>query len=180
MQGSMSLTESQIKQVEKDMNHLHSEVMRLFLLRGNSDVSRAEWSKACESWHKYKASTSFLWSKEFKESIKRNDETAISDAILFLEIDPYYFRSGYLKERLIVLLKSVDLNRRNKNRVLECFGKILKNAFWRRETRYYFSLVAKNFSEEYLTNFIDESNPPKNRKLKYLKRYLEHYYASNK
>jgi len=176
----MRLTENQIKQVEKDINHLTEEVSRLFLLRDKSSLAWEDWSKACEAWHNYQSPTSFLWTKEFKASIKENDEMAVSEAILYLEVDPYYFRSGYLKERLLSLLKASKLSQRSKARILHCFGNNLRSALWRRDTRYYFSLIAKNFTKEFLENYINELNLPNTRKLRYLREYLKHYYSSNR
>ena len=49
--------------------------------------------------------------------MRAGDRETIEDALLFLEIDPWFFRSGYLKERVIRHLKSAQLSDGDKARL---------------------------------------------------------------
>lgn len=50
-------------------------------------------------------------SREFLDSVRQGDRDAIAEALLFLEADPYCFRSGYMKKKLCHALKQAPLNR---------------------------------------------------------------------
>ena len=47
-------------------------------------------------------------------SLKNSDQDAIEMAIAFLQADPDFYRSGYVKEQLLVLLKKVPLSKEHR------------------------------------------------------------------
>ena len=53
-------------------------------------------------------------SKEFLEEIARSDRSAIEKAIVFLDADPYCFRSGFIKKKLCTALKKASLTREDR------------------------------------------------------------------
>jgi hypothetical protein len=51
--------------------------------------------------------------------LDRGDPDAIEEAIAFLEVDPWFFRSGYIKEIVNRRLKHVPLTRQQQTRLQE-------------------------------------------------------------
>ena len=56
-------------------------------------------------------------SKEFLQEIAHSDRTAIEKAIVFLDADPYCFRSGFIKKKLCSALKKASLTREDRARL---------------------------------------------------------------
>ena len=56
-------------------------------------------------------------SPEFIDSIRHGDHDAIAEALLFLEADPYCFRSGYMKKKLCHALKQAPLEKEERFRI---------------------------------------------------------------
>ena len=66
---------------------------------------------------------------------------AVEEAILYLEVDPWYHRSGYLKERLIRGLKAATFKNTERTRLLNvCWNAAAGTN--RREFRNYCSLAS--------------------------------------
>lgn len=55
--------------------------------------------------------------RSFLESLRQGDHDAIAEAILFLETDPYCFRSGFIKKKLCHALKQAPLNREERHQL---------------------------------------------------------------
>ena len=53
----------------------------------------------------------------FLEALRQGDHEAVADTLIFLEADPYCFRSGYIKKKLCSALKKTPLDRNERNRV---------------------------------------------------------------
>ncbi|MGE3075763.1 MAG: hypothetical protein AB7N24_18755 [Dehalococcoidia bacterium] len=58
-----------------------------------------------ESWHRISA-------------LARQDTTGVEDALVFLETDPWCFRSGYAKQTIVRLLRHVPLTDAQRDRLL--------------------------------------------------------------
>ena len=56
-------------------------------------------------------------SPAFLEQIRQGDRFAVDEAIIFLESDPYCFRSGYIKKKLCSALKKPVLSREDRHRL---------------------------------------------------------------
>ena len=52
----------------------------------------------------------FFENQTFLAALSAGDADAKESAIKFLEFDPYYHRSGYIKSKLLVRLKHIKLN----------------------------------------------------------------------
>ena len=56
-------------------------------------------------------------SPEFLAAVGQGDPDAVGEALLFLESDPYCFRSGYIKKKLCHALKKSPLDREKRARI---------------------------------------------------------------
>lgn len=169
------LTREAIFEVERVENRHHEQIRSTFLRRGESVSARAEWKAATAAWHAQRYPTDRLWEKEFHSALRSSQREAIEDAILYLEVDAWYFRSGYLKERLIRALKSALLTEADLRR--------LRNVVWnvaagrnRREFRAYCKLAVVIVNADFLQRLegiSSEENSSARWQIRYLRQFLQ-------
>lgn len=102
-----------IKREMEVMNRLQDDVHTTFL---NRNKDRDSWSKACEKFHSYISPIDQEIDKIYETSELKDPET-LEFVITFLELDPMFFRSGYIKEDMIQKLKRQELTQEQLNRV---------------------------------------------------------------
>ena len=88
--------------------------IREALLLMQNDVDK-DFFAACYHFEKnyFKEFSQFYLfeNRLFLDSVRQGDHDAIAEAILFLETDPYCFRSGFIKKKLCRALKQAPLDR---------------------------------------------------------------------
>ncbi len=84
--------------------------------RWNVFVSRQAWIDACKALHTYVSAIDGSLDRACDER-RYTDPGLIEFAICFLEVDPWFFRSGYLKQVLLTRLKRSDLDPPDKERL---------------------------------------------------------------
>lgn len=110
----MALSAEDITKFAAIEKHLHDEVHRTFSARSTrNSKSQKAWSDACEKFHRYKSPFERYWSENFKRSVKLGNRNSIDELITFLELDPYFYTSGYLKTRLIRIIKNSPRTKRD-------------------------------------------------------------------
>jgi hypothetical protein len=95
------------------IDSLHKKIHETYLTR-NSD--RESWSNACKDFHEYVSEIDW-YLDQIDSSQKIADLDLQEFAITFLELDPLFFRSGYIKAGLLKRLKRSDLGRGNQARL---------------------------------------------------------------
>lgn len=168
------LSRSTILETAAIMSALHQRVRETVVFREVGTKQWGAWRLACDELHSTKLATDFLWEDSFYQRLRAGERDAIEEAILFLEVDPWFFRSGYLKERLIRGLKACPRKKKDDMR--------LRNVIWnvangrnRREFRNYCSLAAKVATEEFmelLAKVSEAQDAAAKGKLSYLRRFL--------
>jgi hypothetical protein len=135
------LTREVIAEVERIENAHHKRIQSTSAIRSQGQKERRAWEEAISAWHVQKYPTDKLWSDEFLADLRASKRSAIDETLLYLEVDPWYFRSGYLKARLIRGLKAVNFTERDRRRLWNVVWNVAagKN---RREFRDYCSLAA--------------------------------------
>ena len=100
-----------------ELNRLHKLAHELSDLRWRTQKAEdiARWENAVRAWKAYSGfgeDTKFYFfeSRDFLSALASGDADAKESAIRFLEFDPYYYRSGYIKSKLLVRLKNIKLS----------------------------------------------------------------------
>ncbi|MGJ8677021.1 MAG: hypothetical protein ACSHX0_05860 [Akkermansiaceae bacterium] len=174
------LTREVIGDAERIKVHLHRRMHVMSAIRNQSPKEHKEWEEAADAWHTHEHPVDRLWCEEFMADLRESVPYAVEEAIVYLEADPWYHRSGYLKERLIRGLKTAVL--KNSDRVR------LWNVCWnvaagknRREFRNYCSLAAVVGDAdliELLKGVSEERNIAAKGKFGFMLNYLQHHKKS--
>jgi len=117
-----------ILEAEK-INLLYEKVNKTFKKRNKN---RIHWEEACKQFNAYITVFSPLLMKIYNEKYLSNQDV-IEFTISYLEVDPMYFRSGYIKEEMLRKIKRTSLNEKQKYRLRN----LLYNAVEERASREY-------------------------------------------
>ena len=107
-----------IQENAKRITDLHERMHVTFMLRDTSPEARAEWSRACSDFQRQYDALAFPGGYSAAlEAIPTGNGRAIEDALAFLEVRPYFFRSQYIGTKLTRLLKHAPLTTRQLERL---------------------------------------------------------------
>ena len=112
------------------LGELHAEVHRTFLQRDRDAESRLDWERACDAFHSYGSRMDSYIERACKQS-RYSDRKLLEFVVCFLEVDPWFFRSGYLKQIFLTRLKRSDLDEATQGRL----RRVLLDIVDRRGTR---------------------------------------------
>jgi len=171
------LTPQQIREAESGENAHHTRIHEAFLHRSDSQEAWARWKQVCADWHASRRATDYLWEPANRERLRAGDPAMVEDAIVFLEIDPWFFRSGYLKERVVSDLKRAPLSPRQRERLRHIIIEVCRGRN-RREFRYYCQLAVAVWTSgfEHTIRLEAEAHDLESKgKFSYLRRYLEQH-----
>ena len=94
----------------KEIARLKARIDETFQHRGESQELRAAWERACADFHSRFDLLAFPGGYENAGArILDGDQAAIESALQFLEMRPYFFRSGYMRTALMRRLKRAVL-----------------------------------------------------------------------
>ena len=111
-------------------DELHAQIGRTFAVRDRDAKHLEAWKRACAECHAYSSRLDPFFNRACAEDSYR-DRELIEFAICFLEVDPMFFRSGYLKQTVITRLKRSDLREGDRSRLRQ----VVWDAVDRRGTR---------------------------------------------
>lgn len=107
-----------IQESAKRITALHERVHETLKHRDNSPELRAAWQRACSEFHSQYDALAFPGGYEAGlRKIQAGDARAIEDGLAFLEVRPYFFRSQYIRTKLMRLLKRAPLSPRQAERL---------------------------------------------------------------
>lgn len=95
-----------------EINRLHSRIHETLRRRDESEELRQEWQTACEEFHA-RYEELFLPSGPYLnlyDQIKAGDPDTLEIALCFLELRPYFFRSGYHWKTILQKCKSAPMS----------------------------------------------------------------------
>lgn len=94
-----------------EVSRLNKRVHETFALRDVSPEKREEWKQACEVFHRRYDELSFPGGYEgAMDRLVAGDLETMEATICFLEIRPYFFRSGYMFDALLRKAKHAPLS----------------------------------------------------------------------
>jgi hypothetical protein len=112
-----------------EITRLQLRVHETFKRRGVNDQGRMEWQSACSEFHSRYNELAFPGGCEgAAERILNGDALAMEAAVCFLEHRPYFFRSGYMFERILRKAKRAPLTLEQSRRLNAV---ILRQQEWR-------------------------------------------------
>jgi len=102
---------SRIQQNARVISQLHRRIHETFAHRDDDEQSRAAWQDACTAFHAQYEELAFpCGTYTMRERLRAGDTEAIEYAIDFIEIRPYFFRSGYMYKDFLRVLKNCPLS----------------------------------------------------------------------
>lgn len=100
-----------IKAAAAEITRLYADIYRCLPDRDRSEEGLHRWREACARFHDSYSKLAFPGGlARVYADLPRGDRAVIEDAIRFLETDPYFFRSGYLKGDLLRYLGRASLD----------------------------------------------------------------------
>lgn len=114
-------------------------------VRDRNDLADSGTKAWLAAVSRFRASIDAAYPHEFWDDydrLRRNDWSGLESAIRFLEADPFFFRSGYVKARLLRLVKRAPLDKAQTKRLRAvCLAAV--DGRDRREFRFYCRLAMR-------------------------------------
>lgn len=108
---------SQIQQNARVIAQLHQRINETFAHRDDNDQGRLLWKDACSEFHNKFNELAFLGgTSDIRERLRTGDEEAIEYALDFIEVRPYFFRSGYMYKDFLRVLRNCPLSEAQRKR----------------------------------------------------------------
>ena len=96
----------------EEIRRLHARVHETARLRDKSPEQKEGWQQACAEFHARYDTLAFPGGYNTAiDRILAGDSDAIEAALCFVELRPYFFRSGYMFKALLPKLKRAPLSR---------------------------------------------------------------------
>ena len=144
----MSLEDLILSETKK-LQSLYGAIHETTNFRDRSRSANEAWRRACNEFHSYESALDMYIERVYGDKEFEDQET-IQFVILFLELDPRFFRSGYIKEVMLQKIARAELNSKQLKRLSE----VLLDAVDRRggrEFRRYCRLANQVFDDELIS-----------------------------
>ncbi|CAN7232115.1 hypothetical protein [Acidovorax sp. Leaf78] len=103
-----------IRETEREMNRLHAACRAAAMRQRSNPALRKEYMRAAEEFRAYRSPLWELWSAQAQHDILAGSGKWRDTAILYLQISPRFFRSGYLRNVVCTRLKQAQLQDRER------------------------------------------------------------------
>jgi hypothetical protein len=101
----------------EEVRRLHARINETYQNRGKTPGATEQWKRACEEFHARYDALAFPGGYDTAvERIAQGDPEAIEAALCFVELRPYFFRSGYMFKTLMRKLKRAPLDAKQSKR----------------------------------------------------------------
>ncbi len=113
----MGYYDSDIQIAEKEINRLKCRIHETYKLRLKNDHKLKEWKTACEEFHSKFEKLAFPGGLDGAyERILNGEPKAIEAGLCFIELRPYFFRSGYMYKDILRKLNKAPLKPADRSR----------------------------------------------------------------
>ena len=136
------LSRGQVEIAEREMNALTARINETFPRSKGNPKGFEQWNAATATFRAYHHPVFELWNPEILASIRAGDRNSIEGALAFLEADPHFFRSGYLKEKVLHALKRASWQTRDGTRLKMIILRAVEGRF-KREFKFYARLIPR-------------------------------------
>ncbi|MGI9301689.1 MAG: hypothetical protein ACR2RB_03140 [Gammaproteobacteria bacterium] len=117
-----------------ELRRLNERIDETLSFRDRSAKDRAKWSRACAEFHARFSELSFPGGGERWNAFLEGDSSEVETAVVFLEADPEFFRSGYIKEEIWKQLKRTQLSSKQLHRLqavaIAYLRRCIRRQFW--------------------------------------------------
>ena len=108
---------NQVIQNADEIVRLHRRIRETLCFRDEGPDQKAEWKDACSEFHAKYDDLAFPGGTDnARDRMRAGDDDAIEYAIAFLEVRPFFFRSGYMYKDFMRVLRNCPLSSAQKNR----------------------------------------------------------------
>lgn len=126
-------TKTQVQRNARTIAELYGRVRKTVRERDTSPAHRQAWRDACAEFHARYDTLAFPGGiSTARDRMRSGDTAAIEYALCFIEVRPYFFRSGYMYNDLLRILRNCDLTQRQQERYYRVYEAYLE---YRRERR---------------------------------------------
>ena len=157
------------------MNELQTRIHSTFKERDRSDAKKRAWQDACSDFHRFHSEIdTFL--EDVTVTTVSEDKQIRQFVFDFLSVDPIYFRSGYEKERLLKLLKPLDLTDAEKAVLRQTIQRRIRSGALR-EFRRFCQLIPKIQTSEFVVELqaaAKSTDPQVQRRAVFALKYVNH------
>lgn len=139
-----------IREHAQEIETRYSAIKKTYEEKSKDSRAKTKWEEACRKFHSSYDQLAFPGGLAAGvEQLKNGDPAAIETAIVFLSTDPYFFRSGYIKETILRYLNRVVLNKKQIEQVQAILLERIAGE-GRREFRSYCRLAKKVIDEAFI------------------------------
>ena len=151
---------SLIQRNAEELRELHQAIHRTHRVRSLSKANAAAWKQACDAFHSNYDRLAFPGGlTRAYDLLKKPDGDIIEAAIAFLEADPYFFRSGYVKADLARAVSKFPLAPGQQARLRQVIVDRIKGPT-RREFRRYCNLAPHVSTSAFEQEVAELANAP--------------------
>ena len=175
--SKMKLTKSDILAEATTVNRIHGDVHRYYQMKRSDPKAKITWRKACEELRNHDWLFDQLCKLKVINDIRAQDGNSRESAVIFLELDPWCYRAGYAKERILRGLGGAQLSKVHKTRLSNCMIKVTQGRP-RREFRNYCRLAYKlrsEFLHQELNQLLSDESDSTRRQAEWMLGYLDRH-----
>ena len=131
-----------VERAERDINSLKARVDQTSKARTQSPQHWRDWQRAADEFRDYQNSVEALWDAQTLALIRAGERNALEGALWFLEADAYFYRSGYLKEKVLHAIKRAPWERNDEARLQTIILRAIAGKY-KREIKFYTRLIPR-------------------------------------
>jgi hypothetical protein len=124
---AMAIFEIEIRMFERESNALHEKLHRAFDCRHQSEQEYQDWKSAAERFRNHIRLANPIFGLCYRALERVPDSVEREFVFDYIQIDPYFFRSGYLMERIVRKVKKLELTQAEKSSIRELLLKRIRS-----------------------------------------------------